>query len=244
MRNNALASMPIASASSTYVKSASSRIWLRVSSSDDVSGVAVRLLTGQVSIVLFDKSSTIRNACSSGKDRATPMFFAVNRFLDLVKGVLEKTPGKQHQELAREWGIEPPRLSHVLAGKGAFNPVNCWRFAKAAHLSASEVLRTAGKDRAVLAELIEELYGPEKPVVEAVTKELLDKWKDLEEDERLLVMTTINHFVAKRRKEQPEAGKSDAAEEPRKKTTVRPRKVTGFDRPAPRPRPRQGKPPA
>jgi len=65
--------------------------------------------------------------------------------------------GGTKQQLARELGITPSSLSHLAVGNMGASVDVCLRLAAASGVSASKILRAAGKHD--VADLIEQLYG-------------------------------------------------------------------------------------
>lgn len=80
-------------------------------------------------------------------------------FSQLLTALVTQYGGTKRQ-FAKAAGISPSQLSHLLR-PGRYTPPpgieTCLKIARAAHCSASRVLRAGGKD--AIADLIEELYG-------------------------------------------------------------------------------------
>jgi transcriptional regulator with XRE-family HTH domain len=77
-------------------------------------------------------------------------------FRQLVQTYQQTTGTKA--DLARELGVRPSTISHLLADRTTPGLELCLRFAAVTGVSPSHVLRAAGKD--ALATLLESLYGP------------------------------------------------------------------------------------
>jgi len=77
-------------------------------------------------------------------------------FLNTFAKCLRAYGGTQ-QQLAREVGVTPSTLSHVINGNASPSLELCLRLAAVTGISASQILRAAGK--ADLVDLIEGLYG-------------------------------------------------------------------------------------
>jgi hypothetical protein len=120
----------------------------------------------------------------------------LNNFKELLNRIAETFPSRQ--ALARAIGINASRLSRALNGsdKFPFNATNCLRLAKLSGEPASAVLRAAGKGE--IADLIESLYGPEKPVTDTAVQDLLTHWPMFTADEKSFVRLTIATLLRSR----------------------------------------------
>ncbi len=101
---------------------------------------------------------------------------SVDDFKELLARIVQKFESKK--ALADALDMDPSRLSRAInTGDFPFNIENCLRLAKVSGESPSEVLRAA--DNGDIAELIESLYGPERPVPDPVVQDLLRNWRTL-----------------------------------------------------------------
>jgi len=146
--------------------------------------------------------------------------------------------------LAKAIDINASRLSRALNGTDthSFNIENCLRLAKLSGEPASEVLRAAGKGE--IAELIESLYGKERPVTDPVVQDLLKNWATFTADEKNHVRSTVTMVLRARAsadggqrenvRETP-TGKSSKAKTQRRRETAAteetspPRRLISFE---------------
>jgi len=126
-----------------------------------------------------------------------------NDFADLIADLARRHGGTK-QAFARAIGVSASALSRLLAGHGAPPTELCLRIAKAAQVSASRVLRAAG--RGSVADLLEDLYGEPAmrrqqfaaPRLTPYEQTLLDEWRTLDVPEQRAMALLINRTAAAR----------------------------------------------
>jgi hypothetical protein len=121
----------------------------------------------------------------------------VNEFTKLLNRIADGYPTRL--ALAQALDINASRLSRALNGSDphtSFNIENCLRLAKVSGEPASRVLRAA--DKGTIADLIEELYGPEKGVTDAVVQELLREWSTFTAAEKSYVRSNVTMMLRAR----------------------------------------------
>lgn len=96
---------------------------------------------------------------------------------------------------AKRLGMTPGRFSRVLGGEHSLSVTNCLVLADFSGEPASRVLRLAGK--ADVAELLERLYGKNRPNVSASQKVVLDLWDKLRQPRRQIFLTLLQELVEK-----------------------------------------------
>jgi len=106
--------------------------------------------------------------------------------------------GGTKQQLAREIGITPSSLSHLAVGNMGASVKVCLRLAGACGVSASTILRAAGKNE--IAELIEQLYGAAATqrlgvVMSPDEREFLEKLRRVKRRSRRILGQTIDAFA-------------------------------------------------
>jgi transcriptional regulator with XRE-family HTH domain len=125
------------------------------------------------------------------------MFFVVRKFGELLEGVLPRFPTKQ--AFAKEIGISPSRFSRLLAGRerpgDSLNVLHCLKLAKATGLPPSDVLRTAGKDKIKIADLIESLYGRDRTkLLTTFEAAVLERLAGLTDADAEMVLQIVDRF--------------------------------------------------
>jgi transcriptional regulator with XRE-family HTH domain len=101
--------------------------------------------------------------------------------------------GGTKQQLAREIGITPSSLSHLVVGNNGASVDVCLGLAAASGVSASRILRAAGKDK--IADLIERLYGAAAPIGRAMSadeQEIVEKFRLVRRSSRRVIRSVID----------------------------------------------------
>jgi len=106
--------------------------------------------------------------------------------------------GGTKQQLAREIGITPSSLSHLVVGNNGASVDVCLGLAAASGVSASRILRAAGKDK--IADLIEQLYGAAATqriglVMSPDELEIVNKLRRVRPRSRRILRATIDAFA-------------------------------------------------
>jgi transcriptional regulator with XRE-family HTH domain len=115
----------------------------------------------------------------------------VSEFRDLLETAARRFPTKH--AFARALGITPGRLSRVLGGEHSLDVLNCLKLAKLTGLSASEVLRVAGKGD--IADLLEDLYGHARPAIPPSIRVIVEQVESLPPRARNALERFLENFV-------------------------------------------------
>lgn len=102
--------------------------------------------------------------------------------------------------MAEAIGVTEGRMGRVLKGENSLSERSCLRFAKSSGLSASQVLRAAGK--ADIADLIEELYAITDDALSSGELEFIRAYRRLTAKRQALVRDTVATMAG----EEPAAG--------------------------------------
>ena len=112
-----------------------------------------------------------------------------------------------------------PFTRGVRAGK--LNLVNLLTLARVAEEQPSKVLRLAGKHRE--ADIIEQAYGPQKPVTDPVLQDLLELWPTFTADEKTYVRSNVRMLLLARSSAHAAQSENARDTRPAKSSPPRPR---------------------
>jgi hypothetical protein len=121
-------------------------------------------------------------------------------FRSFIQGLISAKYGTA-QAVADAIGMSLSAFSRGVRKEGTLSVENCLRLAAHAGEPPSRVLRLA--DKVPIAELIEQLYGPEREPLSGMERDLLQLWRSLNLDAQLPLSTILRALAGGRGHSQP-----------------------------------------